>query len=172
MRTSGRVFFATVCTPEWNIEQDRGRSWDEAEALLLAEHPQQEHLIRGFRRNWHDMVSHAYDDSVAILESLMAQGHDVTLLTNFAADTFAEARERFTFLQKASRRHGFGRGEADQAAARDLRPARAHIRAGAGRDAVHRRQRQECSRRNRCGLAGDCISRARRSCAPIWQLWE
>ena len=24
---------------DWNIEQDRGRSWDEAEALLIADHP-------------------------------------------------------------------------------------------------------------------------------------
>jgi 2-haloacid dehalogenase len=93
-------FLANVCTPEWNIEQDRGRTWQEAEALLLAEHPQHEHLIRGFRRNWHAMVSHAYDDSVEILESLLAQGHDITFLTNFAADTFAEAQQRFAFLQK------------------------------------------------------------------------
>ncbi len=32
-------FFATVCTPDWNIEQDRGRSWEEAEALLIGQHP-------------------------------------------------------------------------------------------------------------------------------------
>lgn len=91
-------FFATVCTHDWNIEQDRGRSWEEAEALLIGQHPDKEHLVRGFRRNWHKMVPHAYDDSVAILESLMAQGRDITLLTNFASDTFAEAKARFPFL--------------------------------------------------------------------------
>ena len=92
-------FFASVCTHDWNIEQDRGRSWEEAEALLIGQHPDKEHLVRGFRRNWHKMVPHAYDDSVAILESLMAQGRDITLLTNFASDTFAEAQQRFPFLQ-------------------------------------------------------------------------
>jgi 2-haloacid dehalogenase len=110
-------FLATVCTPEWNVEQDRGRSWEEAEALLLAKHPQHEHLIRGFRRNWHAMVSHQYDDSVAILESLLAQGRDITFLTNFAADTFAEARERFTFLQK-------GRGVTVSGAVKLIKPQR------------------------------------------------
>ena len=38
------------------------------------------------------MVPHAYDDSVALMEQLIDAGHDVTLLTNFAADTFSEAR--------------------------------------------------------------------------------
>lgn len=44
------------------------------------------------------MVPHAYDDSVAILTALIDAGRDVTLLTNFAADTFVEARRLFPFL--------------------------------------------------------------------------
>ncbi|MDE1996545.1 MAG: HAD family phosphatase [Rhizobiaceae bacterium] len=94
-------FLANVCTHEWNIEQDRGRTWEEAEALLIAEHPEREEQIRAFRKYWHDMVPHAYDDSVAILEQLIAEGRDVTLLTNFASDTFREAQARFDFLGKA-----------------------------------------------------------------------
>ncbi|MDN5928402.1 MAG: HAD family phosphatase [Hyphomicrobiales bacterium] len=95
-----RRFFTEICTPEWNIEQDRGRSWEEAEALLIADHPDEAENIRGFRLNWHEMVPHAYEGSVAIMEALVEQGHDVTMLTNFASDTFVEARERYTFLQK------------------------------------------------------------------------
>lgn len=95
-----RWFFDNVCTSAWNIEQDRGRSWEEAEALLVAEHPAHADNIRAFRRHWHEMVPHAYDDSVALLERLVAGGHDVTMLTNWAADTFSEARARFPFLEK------------------------------------------------------------------------
>lgn len=95
-----RWFFDNVCTSAWNIEQDRGRSWEEAEALLVAEHPAHADNIRAFRRHWHEMVPHAYDDSVALLERLVAGGHDVTMLTNWAADTFSEARVRFPFLEK------------------------------------------------------------------------
>lgn len=91
-------FLNEVCTGAWNVEQDRGRSWREAEELLIAEHPAHEDLIRAFRRHWHEMVPHAYEDSVQILEKLIAQGRDVTMLTNFAEDTFKEARERFDFL--------------------------------------------------------------------------
>jgi len=96
-----RWFFRNVCTPQWNIEQDRGREWTQAEALLIADYPDEAEYIRAFRRNWHEMVPHAYDDSVAILNSLIDAGHDVTMLTNFAADTFAEASERFPFLNSS-----------------------------------------------------------------------
>jgi 2-haloacid dehalogenase len=95
-----RWFFENVCTSAWNIEQDRGRTWEEAESELLATHPAHEENIRNFRRYWHEMVPHAYDDGVAILERLIETGHDVTLLTNWAADTFVEARARFPFLEK------------------------------------------------------------------------
>jgi len=91
-------FFAEICTSDWNLEQDRGRSWEEAENLLIERHPDEEHVIRSFRRHWHEMVPHAYDGSVAIMEGLINDGRDVTMLTNFAVDTFAEARERFAFL--------------------------------------------------------------------------
>ncbi|MDX8470237.1 HAD family phosphatase [Mesorhizobium sp. VK23B] len=93
-------FFDNVCTSEWNIEQDRGRTWEEAEALLIAEHPDHAENIRNFRRHWQDMVPHAYDDSVAIMLGLIESGRDVTMLTNFAADTFVEARQRFSFLDR------------------------------------------------------------------------
>ncbi|AZO70885.1 MAG: HAD family phosphatase [Mesorhizobium sp.] len=91
-------FFDNVCTHDWNLEQDRGRTWAEAEALLVAEYPSHAENIRNFRRHWHEMVPHAYDDSVRIMETLIDAGHDVTLLTNFAVDTLAEARQRFDFL--------------------------------------------------------------------------
>lgn len=94
-----RWFFENVCTSPWNIEQDRGRTWEEAEALLIAVHPAHEDNIRSFRRCWHEMVPHAYEDSVALMDRLIEAGHDVTLLTNWAADTFAEARVRFPFLE-------------------------------------------------------------------------
>ncbi|MBZ9739207.1 MULTISPECIES: HAD family hydrolase [unclassified Mesorhizobium] len=93
-------FFDNVCTHDWNLEQDRGRTWQEAEALLIADHPGHAENIRNFRRYWNDMVPHAYDDSVAIMLGLIESGHDVTMLTNFASDTLAEARQRFDFLSR------------------------------------------------------------------------
>ena len=93
-------FFENVCTHEWNLEQDRGRGWAEAEALLIRDFPGEAENIRGFRKYWHEMVSHSYDDTVAVMIGLIEQGRDVTMLTNFAADTFAEARRRWDFLNR------------------------------------------------------------------------
>jgi 2-haloacid dehalogenase len=95
-----RWFFENVCTPAWNVEQDRGRTWEEAEELLLMAHPEHAENIRNFRRCWHEMVPHAYNDSVQLMDGLIEAGHDVTLLTNWAADTFSEARGRFPFLER------------------------------------------------------------------------
>lgn len=93
-----RWFFENICTHEWNLEQDRGRTIAEGEALLLARFPEEADNILAFYRHWHEMVSHAYDDSVAIMTGLIEDSHDVTMLTNFSAETFPTAREMFPFL--------------------------------------------------------------------------
>ena len=91
-------FLNNICTPQWNIEQDRGRDWREAEELLIADHPDHTENIRAFRRNWEMMITGEISGSVEILKSLLASGHDVTMLTNFASDTFEIAKKRFDFL--------------------------------------------------------------------------
>lgn len=93
-------FLTHVCSPEWNLEQDRGRSWPEAEALLIAEHPDYEANIRAYRQNWREMVTPEIPETVAILRRLIAAGMDVTMLTNFASDTFREAQILYPFLNE------------------------------------------------------------------------
>lgn len=95
-------FLDEVCSHDWNVEQDRGRSWIEAEDELIARFPDEVDNIRAFRRHWTEMVPYAYEDSVAILRDQLDAGRDVTMLTNFASDTFREAQEMYPFL-KATR---------------------------------------------------------------------
>ncbi|MEA3535660.1 HAD family phosphatase [Rhizobium sp. CC-YZS058] len=92
------TFFETVCTHDWNLEQDRGRSWADAEAVLIADWPDQAENIRAFRTHWNEMVPHAYEGTVEIMRALIDAGCDVTMLTNFAEDTFREAQAKFPFL--------------------------------------------------------------------------
>jgi HAD superfamily hydrolase (TIGR01509 family) len=92
-------FFDHVCTHDWNVEQDRGRTWLEAEQLLLDKFPDREEHIRAFRKYWHEMVPHPLSRSVAHLERFVAEGRDVTMLTNFAADTLEQAKDIFPFLK-------------------------------------------------------------------------
>jgi 2-haloacid dehalogenase len=91
-------FFENVCTGAWNIEQDRGRSWSEGETLLIDQFPDEEAYIRAFRKNWRKMVPSPIDGSVEILRKLIADDCDVTMLTNFASDTFREAQNMYPFL--------------------------------------------------------------------------
>lgn len=112
-----RWFLDEVCTPKWNLEQDRGRSWDEAEAVLITEFPDEENAIRGYRKHWLEMVPHALEDTVAIYNGLINAGHDVTLLTNFHQDTFPLAKEKFPFLKRP-------RGETVSGQIRLLKPDR------------------------------------------------
>jgi HAD superfamily hydrolase (TIGR01509 family) len=98
--TARRKFLSEVCTPAWNLEQDRGRSWPDAEAALIAEHPEEAELIRAFRQNWNEMVPDAIPGTAAIVDALVDGGADVTALTNFAADTYLVAESRFPVFRR------------------------------------------------------------------------
>jgi HAD superfamily hydrolase (TIGR01509 family) len=92
-------FMQNVCTAAWNIEQDRGRSWEEAVALLVAQHPEWEAEIRAFDERWQETVPGPIADSVAVLEELKARGDRVYAITNFSREKWAESLIRFPFLQ-------------------------------------------------------------------------
>jgi 2-haloacid dehalogenase len=91
-------FLTRVLPPEWNLEQDRGRSWHEAEAERIALFPEHATAIRAFRARWHETVPHAIDGTVEILAALKNAGVPLYAITNFAPDTFREAQARFPFL--------------------------------------------------------------------------
>lgn len=93
------AFFRDILPPEWNLEQDRGRTWPEAEAERIALFPDHADLIRAYRARWHEMVPHAIEDNVAVLRDAQRAGIRCFAITNFATDTFAETLERFPFLK-------------------------------------------------------------------------
>jgi 2-haloacid dehalogenase len=95
-----RHFLTEICSPQWNIEQDRGRDWIDAEAELIALHPEKADLIRAFRKHWQHMVGPEIAGTVALLRRFVTEGRDVTLLTNFASDTFRESQMRWPFLNE------------------------------------------------------------------------
>lgn len=92
-------FMQNVCTAAWNLEQDRGRSWEEAVALLVASHPEWENQIRAYDERWHEAVPGIIEDSVAVLEELKGRGEKVYAITNFSREKWAECLIRFPFLQ-------------------------------------------------------------------------
>jgi 2-haloacid dehalogenase len=94
-------FLTRVLPPEWNLEQDRGRSWADAEAERIALFPEHADAIRAFRARWHETVPHAIEGTVAILAALRRAGVSLYAITNFAPDTFREAQARYPFLAES-----------------------------------------------------------------------
>lgn len=94
------AFLRDVCTPAWNAEQDRGRTWDEAVALLSAEHPEERALIAAYRDRWEEMLKGPIQGSVDILERLDQAGYELHALTNWSAETFPVAKELYGFLAR------------------------------------------------------------------------
>lgn len=92
-------FLADVCTNEWNLEQDAGRPFAEACALLVEKHPEQKDLIEAYRTRWVEMLAGPIEGAVAILHELKERGVPLYALTNWSAETFPLALGRFDFLQ-------------------------------------------------------------------------
>jgi len=113
-----RRFLEEVCTHAWNAEQDRGRTWREAEDLLVAEHPELEPLIRAYFVNHSEMLSGPIAGTAAVIEALAERGFDLTALTNYSAETFPHARATYDIL-------GRFRGITVSGEARVMKPDRA-----------------------------------------------
>jgi 2-haloacid dehalogenase len=93
-------FLATVTTPEWNHEQDRGRTLAEATAVLLAKHPEHAELIEAYYGRWDEMLGGPIEGTVEIARQLKRSGVRLLALTNWSAETFPRARHRMTFLDE------------------------------------------------------------------------
>lgn len=92
-------FFDHVCTHEWNLRQDAGRSLQEATEEKVAEWPAYEHQIRAFYGRWVEMLGGPIAESVELLRALKSQDHlRLYALTNWSHETFPVALERYDFL--------------------------------------------------------------------------
>ncbi len=91
-------FLKHICTDEWNLEQDRGRSLQKATELLIAQHPEWEKEIRMYYGQWEKMLRDAIWETVDILYELNKK-HKMYGLTNWSAETFPVALARFDFFQ-------------------------------------------------------------------------
>lgn len=91
-------FLANICTSEWNAMQDAGRTFEEATAVLLEKHPEHEELIRVYYDRWEDMLAGPIPGSVEILREVRDSPYRLYGLTNWSAESFPVARQRYDFL--------------------------------------------------------------------------
>ena len=92
-------FFEHICTSDWNEAQDAGRSISEANKILIEQYPEWEKAILDYYGRWTEMIKGAIDDSVALLREIKNTGnYQLVALTNWSAETFPYALEKFEFL--------------------------------------------------------------------------
>ena len=82
----------------WNRLNDAGRGLDEAEQVALAEHPRYAEEIVAYRANFGASLVGEIAGSVQILRELHAADVPLFALTNWSADLFPVALDRFDFL--------------------------------------------------------------------------
>lgn len=80
-------FLTTVCSPEWNAEQDRGRPFAEGIKLLQFQYPEYREAIQLYGDRWEDMIKGEIPEGVNLLHELKAAGYDIYGLTNWSAET-------------------------------------------------------------------------------------
>ena len=95
-----KYFFDHICTYPWNEEQDAGRPLQVATDQKVAEFPDWEPEIRAYYGRWEEMLGEAIEETVNILKALIdSKQYRIYALTNWSAETFPVALERFEFLQ-------------------------------------------------------------------------
>lgn len=93
-------FLSSVCTSEWNEEQDGGRSLAEGTALLVKEFPAYEKEIRAYYDRWEEMIGGVLDKTVDILHDLKQKDHlSLYALTNWSNETIPIAMKKYEFFQ-------------------------------------------------------------------------
>ena len=94
-----QFFFEQVCTADWNENQDAGYPIAKATEERVALFPEWEKEIRDFYGRWEEMLGGPLQESVEIFRQLKERPAIKTYaLTNWSAETFPIALERFDFL--------------------------------------------------------------------------
>jgi 2-haloacid dehalogenase len=93
-------FLRDVVSPEWNLEQDRGRLWADAVAEAIARHPEHEPSIRAYDERWLETIGGVDEDVAALVGEVRAAGVPTYALTNYSAEKWVLSRQRLAVLRE------------------------------------------------------------------------
>jgi 2-haloacid dehalogenase len=92
-------FLEEVDFMNWNAQQDKGRTFAEGVALLSEKFPHHAELIQAYHDNWKDSIGTSYTGTVKLLKELKQAGYPVYGLSNWSAETFPYARQKYDFFE-------------------------------------------------------------------------
>ncbi|RYE00852.1 MAG: HAD family phosphatase [Sphingobacteriales bacterium] len=94
-----QYFYEHICTPDWNEEQDAGRSLQEATELLVTRHPEWKEHIEAYYGRWEEMLGGPIAGTVEIFRRIKEEDRfGLYALTNWSAELFPIALQRYDFL--------------------------------------------------------------------------
>ena len=91
-------FFDEVNFMDWNLQQDKGRTFAEGVAELSKQFPHYAHLIQAYHEHWKDSIGEYFEGTVDIMRRLKKTGYQLYGLSNWSAETFPIAREKYDFF--------------------------------------------------------------------------
>ena len=91
-------FLTEVNFADWNLQQDKGRPFTEGVSVLSEEFPHYAELIQAYHDNWIDSLGTAFAGTIEIMKKLKSGGYPLYGLSNWSAETFPFAREKFDFF--------------------------------------------------------------------------
>lgn len=92
-------FLDTICTSDWNEQQDAGYSLEKATEERVEQFPNYEKYIRMFYGDWPKMLGGPISETVSVLKALkQSEVYKLVALTNWSSETFPIAQKRFEFL--------------------------------------------------------------------------
>ncbi len=92
-------FLEHICTSEWNLSIDAGKLFGGAVEERKNLYPEWASEIEAFHSRWEEMLGGDIPESVEILKKIQTAGYLVLGLTNWSAETFPIAYNKFKFLQ-------------------------------------------------------------------------
>ena len=92
-------FLKNICTDEWNLEQDRGRSLSDGTILLQKKFPEFHSMIQLFYDEWETMLKGDIPETVSLLHKFKTK-YKIYGLTNWSAETISIAYNRFPFFKE------------------------------------------------------------------------
>jgi 2-haloacid dehalogenase len=91
-------FLSKVCTDDWNLQQDKGRSLAEGTRILQDKFPEHVVKIQLYYDKWEKMIKGYIPQNVTILRKLKEK-YKLYGLTNWSAETFPIVFKRYSFFK-------------------------------------------------------------------------
>lgn len=94
-----KFFLNEICNPEWNLQQDGGRSFQEANKELIMKFPQYEAEIEKYYNRWIEMIGGEIHENTSLLKPLKTN-YSLFGLTNWSAETFPQVYNKYSFFKE------------------------------------------------------------------------